>query len=548
MPSFYASRAKSFITLDGPSPYGLNLTWRGSWNQTPAAGAEQGESVCLPYKDAGDQAGVTTASKTSPPNPWRLALMRWISEPCAAGTGSGTFDMCLAVAESTANANCYTKIYAYMTVGDTDAVRCVLIDYEGDVGTDTEWPVQASSGTFYNIDTPPSVNANSWQAGDRLVIEAGCISRGTTTYTARMYRGTQSGGTVLADAAVGDTTPTTRAGHFTFSAGVPAPRATLLQNGDLAVGNGSLVIYDGTTLEIKAVRYMPAQLGTAAGAQDADGNLYVTNELLGEVWKFDENLELVARYAVPSPLVMPHFVTFAQDGTFYVGCTGNTTNGPCLNFGGAVSTGGTGDIVRFNADGSVNAVISPAYDQSGTPSGDLMVDQRTIRYGSVGRKIKQWNTVLGQLADFATLPGSTPTYTVRGMKMLPDGTMLVADAADIKRLSAFGTVIQTYTDVAQADWGTLAPDPTGREYFWAANTGADTGEGVPMIAKFDLESGAVLERIYTPTDTAYLTGDLASQLCSGGIVVFGGYRAAIVGTTPAVIGPLVWARVPRLVP
>lgn len=523
--TWYSGRNRSVVMRDGADAT-LSLTWRGSWDSTPAAAVDTLGYALIPYK-AGSTAvsQISLASGTSPTN-FRLGMRRWVSEPLAAGTGSGTFNMCLAVSENSADANYYTKVYIYVTEGDTDVVRCVLLDYEGDTGTDTEW---ATTGTFYDIDTPPSLNANSWQDGDRLVIEFGGIARNTlgAARTANVWVGQRS-----TDGVVGGTNVTAACGRFEFSADIVVPLSIALVDGDLLIGNGDIIAYDGTTGALKGAFYVPGvSIGTSIGASTRDSYIYATNENLSQIFKLDYGLNLIATYAASNgsfPSTLPHFVTCARDGTFWVGHTGDTANGPCINDSGlSPASAGVGAITHHDTDGSIIGGVDPTKEAAGTPSGDLSADQNVIAYGSLGRTIFRVHVDGTQLADLATLSGSTPTNTVRGMKWLPDGGLLVADAADIKRLDLTGAVVQVYTDAGQSDWGTVALGPTGADYFWCANTGANAGGGAPMIAKFSFD-GTVLQRINTPTSSD-LTGAANSQLCSGGIVVLGGWRA---GTAP----------------
>jgi len=74
-------------------------------------------------------------------------------------------------------------------------------------------------------------------------------------------------------------------------------------------------------------------------------------------------------------------------------------------------------------------------------------------------------------------------------------------------------------------------DSTGT-YLWSANT-ADNSISAPMIAKFSLS---------TYTDVLQITGatkipNTLGFLCSGGITVWGGYRAGTSSETPLVVYP-----------
>lgn len=525
MQTFYTQRNNSYVLRAGADAT-LALSWRGGWDSTPAPAVATLGFALLPYKAGGTSVLQVTLATAGAPQPYRIAFRRWVSEPLLAGTGAGTMNMCLGVSENSADANYFTKVYAYMTVGDTDVVRCVLVDYEGDVGTDTEWP---TTGTFWDIDTPPALNANSWQEGDRLVIEFGGIARNTlgAARTGNLWVGNRA-----SDGVVGGTDVATKAGRVTFSSDLFTRKPSALVPGDIVIGNGDVAAYDGVTGALKGVFYIPnVSTGSAAGAYTDDGHVWVTVEGQRQIHKLDLDLELVETHFTASTPRLPHFISFADDGSYWLGHTGDTSNGPCINSeGSSPATAGQGSLLHMSAVGVAIEEVDPTKEDSGTPSGDLHADQVTMAYGSLGRTIFRVNIATAiQLADFATLAGSTPTNTVRGMKWLTDGGLIVADAADIKRLSSAGAVVQQYTDTDQADWGTVSLGPTGTDYFWAANTGQNVGGlGVPLIAKFDFD-GTVLMRIRTPTSSD-LTGVANSQLCSGGIVVVGGWRAS---TSPA---------------
>jgi uncharacterized protein (TIGR03437 family) len=79
---------------------------------------------------------------------------------------------------------------------------------------------------------------------------------------------------------------------------------------------------------------------------------------------------------------------------------------------------------------------------------------------------------------------------VQGIRLLPDGGLLVADNDEILRLNASGAIVRRY-DVAGINcWFTMNLNADNKT-FWSIDY--DTG----FIHKFDLESGAVLSTIYT---------------------------------------------------
>ena len=120
----------------------------------------------------------------------------------------------------------------------------------------------------------------------------------------------------------------------------------------------------------------------------------------------------------------------------------------------------------------------------------------------------------------------------RGLRILPDGSVLVVDTVDIKRVNTAGTVVQTYTVGGQDDWGTIALTPDATE-FWVANR-ADGGVSAPMICKFNVASGAL---VLTINEDDVSLPDTNGGMCSGGITCIGGYRAAISVNPEALNGP-----------
>jgi hypothetical protein len=164
-------------------------------------------------------------------------------------------------------------------------------------------------------------------------------------------------------------------------------------------------------------------------------------------------------------------VVFAANGDFYVGhALGNT------------------DIQRFNAAGVFQQQYNVPTELMGSDWIDLSADQKTMFYTSEGRRIMRYDVsgAGAPLTDFATLPGIENAFALR---LLPPGDgsggLLVADTANIKRLSAAGNVVQTY-DVAGEDyWFALNLDPNGTS-FWSAET--RTGN----FYRFNIATGDVI--------------------------------------------------------
>jgi RHS repeat-associated protein len=129
---------------------------------------------------------------------------------------------------------------------------------------------------------------------------------------------------------------------------------------------------------------------------------------------------------------------------------------------------------------------------------DLMPNQTTMLYTDQGPDIMSVNIVTG-------VPGpnfSTGTFnTATGIRILPDGTVLVADylGGVIKRLNASGQVMQTYTAPNDNRWFALALTPDGTS-FWAGDH--DRGD----IVRFDIATGHILQTIPTIAGGGTLDG------------------------------------------
>lgn len=141
-------------------------------------------------------------------------------------------------------------------------------------------------------------------------------------------------------------------------------------------------------------------------------------------------------------------------------------------------------------------------DVAGIDYISLSIDETKLLYTSSGQympvggtRIMQWDIVNNvQLPDFATVAtGTGPNPSLKGIRCLPDGGVLICNGRKVDRLDAEGTVVQTYTPsdpnranvLADVD---LVADGTA---FWVMD--ADTAS----FWKFDLESGAELNNFWT---------------------------------------------------
>ena len=149
----------------------------------------------------------------------------------------------------------------------------------------------------------------------------------------------------------------------------------------------------------------------------------------------------------------PESVAFKKDGGYFVG-------GPSV-----------AAILEFDASDNLVAThaVEPNDGTHGTDWIDVAANQTTLFYSAEGRLIKRFDTVAGQLPDFATLPGSGNAYAFRLLPPFDGSTgLLIADSNEVKRLDATGNVIQTYTVAGVSNFFALNLDPDGTT-FWSGS-------------------------------------------------------------------------------
>jgi streptogramin lyase len=287
------------------------------------------------------------------------------------------------------------------------------------------------------------------------VASGGCSVTQSSNVNGTTTTNTQSGTTVTTGLVCDPTCTTT------------PPSETAFPSGDVfvSVSSGQVAEFqpNGTF-----VRTLDTGLGgfTTGLAFDASGRLYVT----------DFSAQAVSRFAPPNTLL----------GTFGSGYNASPESIDFDSFGNAYvgQADGTHQVLKFDAAGNPAGSFSPATENRGTDWIDLAPDDCTLYYTSEGVSVKRFNVCTEtQLSDFATLP--SVNGEAFALRVRPNGEVLVADSAQIVRLSAAGNAVQTYDAAGEDEWFALALDPGGTS-FWAADS--FTGD----VKQFNLTTGAVM--------------------------------------------------------
>ena len=214
--------------------------------------------------------------------------------------------------------------------------------------------------------------------------------------------------------------------------------------GDLLIGvsNGIQWRHSDGSL----VMTLPSSAVDNAGmALAKNGDLYVTG--------FEANK--VNRYST----------TGASLGTFGSGYNSNPESIVFDALGNAYvgQADGTHEVLKFDPAGQLVASYPVQIESRGSDWVELAADQHTLYYTSEGHTIKRYDLATRkQLPDFATgLPGDEAFQ----LRLLPDGSVLVADNQSILHLDSAGKTIQTYGYAPDNQWFALTLAPDGKS-FW----------------------------------------------------------------------------------
>ena len=203
---------------------------------------------------------------------------------------------------------------------------------------------------------------------------------------------------------------------------------------------------------------------TTGMAFDQFANLYVTDFTANAVSKFP-GLGPATGFG-SGYNCKPESIVFDQAGNAYVGETG------CSHA-----------IVKLDPYGTITAVYQPAVEQQGTDWIALGSDQCTIYYTSQGASVLRFNAC----TRHQMTPLTSQLSTGLALRILPDGSVLVANLKNIRRFDAAGKLLQTYDAPGQDCWSALAPDSDGTS-FWATDYCSSD------VVRFDLAKASVISQ------------------------------------------------------
>ena len=220
---------------------------------------------------------------------------------------------------------------------------------------------------------------------------------------------------------------------------------------------------------------------------DASGNLYVSHYCADlSVCRTGNMVEVFGPNGVSRGSFGSHYDCNPESVGFDAACHVYVGQSDC-----------SGNILKFDAVGNFMQAFPVAWENRGSTRIDLAPDGCTMFYTSQGPNVKRFNVCTGQqLPDFNTQPAPIDGNTY-GLRILPDGGVLVAMISYIARLDAAGNVVQTYNVPNEPGIWWLGVDLVGDGTFWASNYVSSN------VYRFDLATGAILNGFNagTPTTT-----------------------------------------------
>lgn len=234
---------------------------------------------------------------------------------------------------------------------------------------------------------------------------------------------------------------------------------------------------------------------TTGIAFDTGGNLYVTNFNAGDVKKFDNAGNLIGVFGSGYD-GSPESIVFNTAGHAYVGAV----------------DGSDEDIREFDAAGNPVAQFDVQTGPRGSDWIDLAADQSTMLYTSEGTAIHAYDVVADvQLADFA--PVGTLHGAAYALRILPDGSVMVADTSDIHQVAPGGAILNTWAVTGETYFFALNLDPDG-VHFWSASPSSS------KVYKFRLDTPGTDTNVFS-----FNTGTNPSTVW--GLAIFGEPTAGV---------------------
>lgn len=249
-----------------------------------------------------------------------------------------------------------------------------------------------------------------------------------------------------------------------------------------STGSGNIQIYSKTGT-LKDTLNNGSGGFTTGSAFDSAGNLYLTNFFSSTVSKFAGPGDPHTRTTFGSGYSAPESIVFLANGHVLVGNTGN-------------------GIREFDAAGNfVRTVLNGRVDWF-----DVGADQDTILYTQEGNATRK-ASVSGGAAQATTVFANVGDFALR---ILQDGTVLVAADANVAHLSSTGAVLNTY-DVPLVDqFFALNLDPDGTSFLTGSFQNGN-------IYRFNISGGSSTQTISTGCGSS----------CLFGVSVFGEITAAV---------------------
>jgi len=258
---------------------------------------------------------------------------------------------------------------------------------------------------------------------------------------------------------------------FLLLIGTPALASTW-NVGDLFLGvdNGQYQVRDQAGV-LKETLTTGRSGFTTGCAFDKNDNLFVTEFSADQVSIFVGPDDPHNNFLFGAHLYSaPEMVAFDAAGNVYVG---NVIGG---------------GIHQFAPNGAFIKTIVPGVR---VDFFDIAADLDTIVFGQEGTSLLTASISTGlQGADFST---GTATEAF-GIRILPDGGLLLADGNNVKRYNSVGIAIGGYNVTGESSWFSLNLDPDSTS-FWAGNF------NTANYYKFDIDTGGNNSHIAGPFNT-----------------------------------------------